>query len=252
MKNKIDAQKAKEFWSSSKSYPLVWEPEEQSRRELYIKERADVIKLTAPKGKTVLDVGTGKGRFAIAFALSGAKWVTGLDLSQEMLNIGAERAEAVGHKDITFELGDAENLRYQDESFDIVCCMQTFEFLPNPEEALREFVRVCKRGGVLVVSAANSECRPLLARIKGLIERNTTVYKVVTAIYFSRPLYPLRLKLCHVLPVVRTRTSKIVLRRGDTKEEFQRFFQGAGLQIERMLEYGEPVPEHFICFGRKQ
>ena len=184
MESRIDAKKAKEFWSSSKSYPLIWEPEEQAGKELYIRERLDVIKLTEPRGKTVLDLGTGKGRFAIAFASVGAKWVTGLDLSQEMLNIAMERAKAAQQKNIRFELGDAEDLKHQDESFDIVCCMQTFEFLPHPKKALREFTRVCRQGGLLVVSTTNSECQSLLTRIKSLIERFAVIYKIVSPFTF--------------------------------------------------------------------
>ena len=104
---------------------------------------------------------------------------------------------------------------------------------------------------MIVVSTVNSECMPLLTRIKDLIERSSIIYKIVSGLCFSRPLHPIRQKLRHVFPVVRTRSSNIALRRTDTKEEFQHFFKTTGLKIEKTLEYGGHIPEHFVCFASR-
>ena len=99
----------KEYFRKFSTVSKWWEPElkEGVYKEKYIRERADIISLTnKPKGKTILDVGTGKGRFAIDFALRGDK-VTACDISKEMLDIAKKRAKRVGvESKITFELGD--------------------------------------------------------------------------------------------------------------------------------------------------
>jgi ubiquinone/menaquinone biosynthesis C-methylase UbiE len=146
----------KEYFKNYGTVSKWWEPElkEGTYKEKYVQERVDVISLTKPKGKTVLDVGTGKGRFAISFVLNGAKKVTACDLSPEMLNIASKRTEeARVQKKIIFELGDAERLKYKDESFDIVCCMQVFPHIPNPQSAINELARVCKVGGIVIADA---------------------------------------------------------------------------------------------------
>jgi len=84
----------------------------------------DVVKDTDPRGKTVLDAGTGKGRFAIAFVKGGADRVVAVDISPAMLELAREAANRWGTSDrISFEIGDVEDLKYPDNSFDIVCCM---------------------------------------------------------------------------------------------------------------------------------
>jgi len=75
------------------------------------------IKLeTTIKGKKVLDVGTGTGRWGVNFLNHSAKKVHGVDLSEKMLNKASEK-----YKNMTFSLGEADNLtEFDDNSFDIV------------------------------------------------------------------------------------------------------------------------------------
>ena len=253
-KNELDEQYIKEYFRSG-AYAGIFEPEEEGERgeKLDIRERLDIIDFTEPEGKTVLDIGTGKGRLAISFALAGAKRVIGMDISWEMLRIAEERAKATGVADTTsFELGDAENLKYEDESFDIVCCIGVFSFLP-PHRGMSEFARVCKHGGMVVVNMANADYHYAAERVQNLITRSRTIYLLLTAIYFSRLLTPLRTKLCQVygLPLIRTQTSPKILTKKYTKKEFLSFFQGAGLRIEKVNEYGGRIPCRFLVFGSK-
>lgn len=95
----------------------------------------------------VLDIGTGKGRFAIYFAKKGCK-VTALDISEEMLTIAGQNAkkEKVSDK-ITFILGDAEDLSNIKREYDVVCCMETLDHLPDIEKAIQEMSgRIKPRG----------------------------------------------------------------------------------------------------------
>jgi len=134
-----------------------WVPEIRPEKWL-MRLPSDVVKDTEPKGKTVLDAGTGRGRFAIAFAEAGAARVVAADISPYMLGLARESANRWGVSDkISFEIGDVESLKYPDNHFDIACCMAATPHLPYPERAISELARVCKIGGLVVVDAPITE-----------------------------------------------------------------------------------------------
>jgi SAM-dependent methyltransferase len=92
------------------------------------------------QGRTVLDVGTGTGRAAIALALRGAT-VTGVDASAEMLAVAERRAvEARSH--VTFIRGDAHGLAFPDRSFGAVVCLRVLMHTPDWRQSLGELCRV--------------------------------------------------------------------------------------------------------------
>ena len=93
-------------------------------------------------GRTVLDVGTGTGRAAIALAGRGAL-VTGVDASAEMLAVARERAKAA-NATVTFDHGDAHGLRYPDRSFDAVVCLRVLMHTPDWRRSLGELCRVAR------------------------------------------------------------------------------------------------------------
>lgn len=108
--------------------------------------------LGAP-AKKVLDVGTGTGFLAIMAASLG-HYCLGIDLSGEMLRMAREKAELC-REWIAFDLGDAENLAYPDDTFDVVMSRHLLWTLPHPEKALGECYRVLKPGGkVIIINAA--------------------------------------------------------------------------------------------------
>jgi SAM-dependent methyltransferase len=97
---------------------------------------------------SVLDVGTGPGRFGAYFAGRGCH-VTGLDLNPDMLEIARETARGKNVED-HFEVvgGSAEDLsRFETGSFDAVLCMELFDHLPQLDRALEEMARTLKPGG---------------------------------------------------------------------------------------------------------
>lgn len=135
----------------------TWEPEKRSEKWL-ARLPQDVVDDTCPQGKIVLDAGTGKGRFAIAFARGGAERVVAVDISPVMLKLAYEEAEKENVSDrIVFEIGDVESLEYPDNTFDIACCMATTMHLPYPSKAILELERVCNVGGVVVVDTSITE-----------------------------------------------------------------------------------------------
>lgn len=97
-------------------------------------------------GEKVLDVGCGTGVVAITAARRGAS-VSGLDLTPELLEHARANEKIAGCGAIEWTEGDAEQLPYPDESFDVVLSQFGHMFAPRPEMALSEMRRVLKRGG---------------------------------------------------------------------------------------------------------
>ena len=90
-------------------------------------------------------MGTGAGFLALLFAEMGHE-VTGVDLSSGMLEKAKHNAENMG-LEVDFFYGDAENLPFEDNSFDLVVNKFLLWTLPQPSCAVREWKRVLKPGG---------------------------------------------------------------------------------------------------------
>jgi ubiquinone/menaquinone biosynthesis C-methylase UbiE len=110
--------------------------------------------LAPVEGKTVLDVGTGTGRAALALAARGAR-VTGLDASAEMLAVAERRAASAG-LDVTFVRGDAHRLDVSDRAFDAVICLRVLMHTPDWRQSLAELCRVARNQVVLDYPALRS------------------------------------------------------------------------------------------------
>ena len=113
------------------------------------------IKKQIPRDRTlgILDVGCGAGFFSVLLAKEGYQ-VTGVDLTPDMV----ENARILASEEKTaceFLVMDAENLRFEDESFDVVISRNLTWTLPDVKRAYREWVRVLKKGGTLLNFDAN-------------------------------------------------------------------------------------------------
>jgi ubiquinone/menaquinone biosynthesis C-methylase UbiE len=109
-----------------------------------------ILDLVIPAGaRSVLDVGCGTGFLGFELAARGRK-VVGIDFAPAMI---AEARRKAGERGIavTFEEGDAERLRFDRASFDLVISRHLLWTLPHPEAAIDEWVRVLRPGGRLVV-----------------------------------------------------------------------------------------------------
>ena len=96
----------------------------------------------------ILDVGTGAGFFAIVLAQLGHS-VCGVDMSQAMLDEGADLAQQAGCA-VTFQCMDACCLEFESASFDAVISRNLTWTLPDAAAAYREWNRVLRPGGVLL------------------------------------------------------------------------------------------------------
>jgi SAM-dependent methyltransferase len=116
----------------------------------------------------VLDAATGTGRLPVAL-LGDPRFkgrIVGLDLSIGMLGKAGERLARFGARSVLLHQ-KAEPLPFPDGTFDAVSCLETVELLPDWEAHFREFLRVMKPGGILLISRntgvwgrARSVCPP--------------------------------------------------------------------------------------------
>lgn len=113
------------------------------------------IKKQLPQDRNlrILDVGCGAGFFSVLLAKEGYQ-VTGVDLTPDMVE-NARTLAAEEKTDCEFLVMDAENLRFADESFDVVISRNLTWTLPDVKSAYREWVRVLKKGGMLLNFDAN-------------------------------------------------------------------------------------------------
>lgn len=104
------------------------------------------------RGEKVLDVATGTGVAALAAARAGGT-VTGIDFAPPMIERARANAELAEVKDVSFRTGDAESLSFPDGSFDVVLSQFGHIFVPRPEVAAAEMVRVLRPGGRLALAS---------------------------------------------------------------------------------------------------
>lgn len=100
--------------------------------------------------KKVLDIGCGTGRLLLR-GVDEATLVEGIDLSENMIAKAKAIYEEKAVTNAHFRVGDAYDLPYEDEEFDIALSTCVFFLLPEPERGLKEMVRVVKAGGTLVM-----------------------------------------------------------------------------------------------------
>uniref|UniRef100_A0A7V0Z7V7 Methyltransferase domain-containing protein n=1 Tax=candidate division WOR-3 bacterium TaxID=2052148 RepID=A0A7V0Z7V7_UNCW3 len=120
----------------------------------------------AKNGSWVLDVATGTGKQAFAFAKKGYE-VIGIDLSEDMLKVANKKNK---YENAKFIVADATNIPYKDNFFDVSCISFGLHDMPLAirEKVVEEIVRVTKPKGIIVVVdyalPKNKICRFLIYR----------------------------------------------------------------------------------------
>ena len=117
-----------------------------------------------------LDVACGPGTIVIAFA-KRVRHATGLDATQAMLAQGKEKAAAEGIANVAWSRGSVYALPFRDAGFDIVSCRFAFHHLEGPTAAFAEMIRVCARGGRIVLCDAYCSDDPAKAAAFNHMER---------------------------------------------------------------------------------
>ncbi len=104
----------------------------------------------AEAGMHVLDVATGPGFVAAAFAEVDCE-VVGLDLTNAPLKLAEQMRDSRGLTNLRFQQGDAEKLPFEQQSFDIVVSRYAMHHFEDPRRVLREMARVCRPQGKVVI-----------------------------------------------------------------------------------------------------
>jgi ubiquinone/menaquinone biosynthesis C-methylase UbiE len=138
-------------------------------------EKASILKhlQNIPINSSFLEVGCGTGHWTESFANIGFS-ITALDISDAMLDIA--RAKNLSH--VSFIKGDALNLPFNNDSFDVVVSVTMLEFTQNAGTAIDEMFRVLKKNGLLILGCLNSNS------ILGKIKDNDPVFQ--HARFFSK------------------------------------------------------------------
>ncbi|HRU87524.1 MAG TPA: methyltransferase domain-containing protein [Syntrophales bacterium] len=160
------------------------------------REKSLILDLTQPRGgERLLDVGCGTGDHLWLFRRKGCD-VTGLDSSPPML----ERARRKLGNKADFFLGDAEDLPFSDNEFDIVTLITSLEFTVHPMQAINEAIRVC-RGRVFIGVLNRFSCLGLLRPVTGAF--GPSIYN--RARFFSSP---------ELVSMIRRQLAGVRIRRG--------------------------------------
>ncbi len=104
------------------------------------------------EGKTILEIGCGRGGFSHFLSTLAPMRVFACDYSASAIEIAKQKYE---HPLITWKQEDIMSLRFKDETFDTAISCETIEHVPDPQKAIRELYRVVKPGGKLFLTCPN-------------------------------------------------------------------------------------------------
>jgi trans-aconitate methyltransferase len=131
----------------------AWNPVHYDRAGAFVPKLAtDLIELLAPQpAERVLDLGSGTGDLTAQLAAAGAV-VVGVDASSDMVSAAARK-----HPNLTFRVGDGQELSYVDE-FDAVFSNATLHWMPRAEDVARGVARALRPGGRFVAEFGGARC----------------------------------------------------------------------------------------------
>jgi phosphatidylethanolamine/phosphatidyl-N-methylethanolamine N-methyltransferase len=130
--------------------------------------RVDAIeRMGIRPGDRVLEVGVGTGINAALYPRDCS--VTGVDLSSPMLEKARERVARKGVRNVRLLQMDAANLKFGDDTFDIVYAPYVISVVPDPVAVTREMCRVCRPGGRIVILNHFRSRNSLMAWIERMI-----------------------------------------------------------------------------------
>jgi ubiquinone/menaquinone biosynthesis C-methylase UbiE len=122
-----------------------------------------VLSLQGVPQPIVLDIATGTSRLPLALCRQSLfhGQIIALDNARRMLHEATQYVQAY-HDRVTWVWQHAVPLPFEDNTFDLVTCLEALEFMPGTPAALREFIRVLKPGGLLLVTNRTGSGRRLM------------------------------------------------------------------------------------------
>ncbi len=176
----VDSRETEKFGAMAARW---WDPEGDMRTLHDINPaRVEYLNSQVSLGdKRVVDVGCGGGLLSEALAERGAR-VTGIDAAERALEVARLHAGESG-LEIDYRLTTAEALAADEaEQFDLVCCLELLEHVPEPSRTVRACAQLCRPGGSLLFSTINRSALSWAAAVGaaeyvlGLVPRGTHRY----------------------------------------------------------------------------
>jgi aconitate hydratase len=178
-------------------------------------------------GMVCLDVATASGSLALALAdrvLPTGK-VVGVDLAQGMLDFATRKARSRRLRNIEWKLMNAQDLKFEANTFDVVGCSLAIFYFPDIPGALAEMMRVLKPGGKLLITTADAETA--FAPLSGPYIK--ALGKAAEEFSRDQPSY--------------SETSKLTRK----KEGLKKLIEEAGFEDLKIVE--DTIPVHFSSFS---
>jgi ubiquinone/menaquinone biosynthesis C-methylase UbiE len=141
----IEGKKARQYDDFSREYRMG-----------DFKEYASLAASHVGEGGSVLEVATGPGYFCTELAKLGDFKITGLDISNDLVEIARANARQAG-VEVDFRQGNASAMQLPDEVFDLVFCSWAIKNFMEPTKVLNEMYRVLKPGGTALVVDLNRD-----------------------------------------------------------------------------------------------
>ena len=148
-----DSNKKQYFNSLGEKFDEYMSDYDVARRKELIFDR--LLKNKPLKGKRILEIGCGTGKFSAVISKNGAM-LTVLDIGPRLVS------DVVSAYDCLGTSGDATILPFKSDSFDAIVSSECIEHTPDPTAAIQEMCRVCKPGGVVCFTTPNRLWFPLL------------------------------------------------------------------------------------------
>ena len=152
MTEKEDIEIIGDYWSqrSEGFSEHMLEHMEEDEKGLYIRR---IREFSDTRKMKVLDIGTGPGLFPIILGKDGHD-VTAIDYSDGMLEMARENCRKAGVESKIMKM-DAQHLEFPDKTFDLIVSRKVLWNLPDPVQAYREWLRVLKDDGKMILFDAN-------------------------------------------------------------------------------------------------
>lgn len=148
----------------------------------------------------IIDVATGTGDMAIEAASLGPAGITGIDISEKMLELARRKAGSEGFGNlIDFKLCDSQRICFENDSFDVAMSAFGVRNFSDPLRGLTEMGRVLRRGGLILVLEFSKPdgtffkrvyelyFRNILPAIGGLFSKNKNAYKYLNQTVMEFP-----------------------------------------------------------------